>query len=125
MPTETITVQFGDPILNHRFPLSKLALLSNPSAKTQSPNPPSTGQTTGTIAWAVKYYFGLVWVQNDTTLGEPHWEYANMDPLAVLANAPGFSLAHRCRAAGQSRARFFRDPARRRAARLGATADDL
>jgi hypothetical protein len=69
--TETVTFKQGDPVVQHRFPLSKIALLSNPSAQTGSPS------TVGSVAWAVQYYFGLQWVTTDANLPEPHWQYVN------------------------------------------------
>ncbi len=77
VPTETITFKQGDPVLQHRFPLSKLALLSNPAAQTGNITAPAAGATQGSVAWAVYYYFGLQWVTTDGSLPEPHWEYAN------------------------------------------------
>jgi hypothetical protein len=77
--TETVTFHKGDPVVQHRFPLSKIALLSNPAAKT------SSASSQGTVAWAVLYYFGLKWdttgdasndVRNPAEF-EPHWEYCN------------------------------------------------
>ncbi len=81
VPTEIVTFNKGDPVIQHRFPLSKIALLSNPAAKTSSPT------TVGTVAWAVSYYFGLQWVQTDGTLPEPHWEYIHAANGATLASA--------------------------------------
>jgi hypothetical protein len=75
VPTEIITFQKGDPVLQHRFPLSKIALLSNPAAQLSS-----QVATVGSVAWAVNYYFGLQWVASDTTLNEPHWEYVHALP---------------------------------------------
>ena len=69
--TETVAFKQGDPVVQHRFPLSKIALLSNPLAQTSNP------ATVGSVAWAVKYYFGLQWVTSDTVLPEPHWQYLN------------------------------------------------
>ncbi len=84
--TEKVTFNEGDPVVQHRFPLSKIQLLLNPLAKTQSSNPPAAGATTGTIAWAVRYYFGLKWVLTDGNLNEPHWQYQNaIQPM----NEPG------------------------------------
>ncbi len=80
VPTETITFTQGQPVLTHRFPLSKIALLSNPNALIQSP------ATVGSIAWAVNYYFGLNWVATDGQLAEPHWEYAHTVAGATLGN---------------------------------------
>jgi hypothetical protein len=80
VPTETITFTQGQPVLTHRFPLSKIALLSNPNALTQNP------ATVGSIAWAVNYYFGLNWVATDAQLAEPHWEYAHTVAGATLGN---------------------------------------
>jgi hypothetical protein len=68
---EKVTFSEGDPVVQHRFPLSKIQLLLNPLAKTQ------VSTTVGTVAWAVRYYFGLKWVTTDGNLAEPHWQYQN------------------------------------------------
>ena len=90
VPIETVTFNQGDPVLQHRFPLSKLALLSNPAAQTGVITAPAAGATSGSVAWAVYYYFGLQWVTSDSTLSEPHWSYANGNS-ATLANALAIS----------------------------------
>ena len=90
---ETVTFHAGDLVVQHRFPLSKLALLTkliaNPTAAGVVPIGKMPAQ--GTIAWAVLYYFGLEWnpTGNPSFVGgnsavtsaaayEPHWEYVNL-----------------------------------------------
>ena len=90
--TETVTFHKGDPVLQHRFPLSKLQLLSKLVANPTAAGVVAIGQkpAQGTIAWAVLYYFGLEWDttgnpnqgnSTDTpyvaTQYEPHWEYVH------------------------------------------------
>ena len=81
--TETVTFNKGDPLIQHRFPLSKLQLLANPTAAN---------------AAAILYYFGLKYFPNgDSTLSnytagfnaartEPCWEY--MHATATLTGRP-------------------------------------
>jgi hypothetical protein len=76
--TETVTFHKGDPVVQRRFPLSKLQLLAHPTAANAN---------------AILYYFGLVWFPNGnpslsvngtgtTSLPSPgateaHWEYVH------------------------------------------------
>ena len=79
--TETITFNKGDPLIQHRFPLSKFQLLAHP--------------TTANAA-AILYYFGLKYFANgDSTLPsfkgyafnaaqtEPCWEYMHAASSSV------------------------------------------
>jgi hypothetical protein len=104
--SETVTFHKGDPVLQHRFPLSKLQLLTKLIANPTAGGVVAIGTkpTVGTIAWAVLYYFGLEWdAAGDTTLGvdnpgstQPHWEYVDLRQYESGDGSAGAGLKYMC-----------------------------
>jgi hypothetical protein len=75
-PGTPTVVQAGDPLIQHRFSLAKLAWITH------------TGAATGISAAAIQACFGLVWNPSYTTVdgADPHWDYAGPTGDNVLSS---------------------------------------